>query len=233
MRLLARAFRLPQDCFLCGGNAPAPLCEGCEADLPRLAQPACPVCALPSPGAAVCGTCLARPPAYDATGAALRYAFPADRLVQAFKYRHALGLGPTLAAMLATAISSRPDLRADVVVPLPVTIARLAERGYNQSLEIARLLPRAPLTAFEPGALERTRHAPPQADLPWKERERNVKGAFTARRRLDGLTVAVVDDVMTTGATVGEAARTLKAAGAARVVNWVVARTLPERPAVA
>ena len=221
-------FRLPQDCFLCGGDARHPLCDDCDADLPRLTGPLCPVCALPSPAGQVCGSCLARPPAFDATCAALRYAYPADRLVQAFKYRNALGLARTLAGMLSAALADRADLRADLVVPLPLTPSRLAERGYNQALEIARLLPRAPLTGFAPEAIERTRHSPPQAELPWKERARNIKGAFAARQRFDGLAVAVVDDVMTTGATLEEAARTLKAAGAVRVVNWVLSRTLPD-----
>jgi predicted amidophosphoribosyltransferase len=102
--------------------------------------------------------------------------------------------------------------------------ARLRERGYNQAVEIARRLGKGRL---EVELCERTRDARPQVELPFNERQRNVRGAFRVRRSLAGATVAVVDDVMTTGATLNEIARTLKAAGAERVVNWVVARTPP------
>ena len=109
----------------------------------------------------------------------------------------------------------------DLVVPVPLSARRLRERGYNQSAEIARRLRRAPLELF---LCERSRDTAAQMELPWAERRRNVRGAFRCTRSLSG-TVAVVDDVMTTGTTLDEVAATLKRAGAARVVNWVVART--------
>jgi predicted amidophosphoribosyltransferase len=114
--------------------------------------------------------------------------------------------------------------RVDLVVPVPLSAQRLRRRGYNQAVEIARHLPGASL---ELARCERTRDAPPQIELPYEARRRNVRGAFRCDGSLDGATVAVVDDVMTTGATLDEIARTLKGAGAARVVNWVVARTMP------
>ena len=199
------------------------LCAACDADLPRLAAPLCPRCALASPGGALCGRCLAEPPRYDATVAALAYAFPADALIHALKFRGELALAPLLAGMLARKIDAHEEI--DLVVPVPLSARRLRERGYNQSAEIARGLgARAPLELF---ACERSRDTAAQIELPWSERRRNVRGAFRCTRRLSG-TVAVVDDVMTTGATLEEMAGALKAAGAARVVNWVLARTYPE-----
>ena len=113
--------------------------------------------------------------------------------------------------------------RVDHVVAVPLSAERLRRRGYNQAVEIARHLRR---DALELALCERTRDAPPQMELPYAERQRNVRGAFRCTRALIGARVAVVDDVMTTGATLDEMARTLKAAGAVHVVNWVVARTL-------
>jgi predicted amidophosphoribosyltransferase len=107
---------------------------------------------------------------------------------------------------------------------VPLSTARLRGRGYNQAAEIARHLARGKLDV---DVCVRHADAVPQTELPWDERRRNVRGAFGCRRPLTGATVAVVDDVMTTGATLDELALTLKRAGAAKVVNWVVARTLP------
>lgn len=220
--------RLGQDCRLCGAATDANLCTGCDADLPRLPDARCPVCALPSPGGRTCGRCLADPPAFDATTAALEYAFPATRLIRDFKYAGAIGLAGFLAARLAEVLGSTG--RVDLIVPAPLSAARLADRGYNQALELARALPGS-RGRIDARATERVRHAVPQAELPWRERRRNIRGAFAARRRFDGLSVAVVDDVMTTGATLDEIAGVLKGAGAARVENWVAARTLAHRSA--
>jgi len=206
-------------CFLCRGRAASILCEACDADLPRLAQPRCPRCALESPQGALCGRCLAQTPAYDATEAVLAYEFPADALIQALKFRGELALAPLLGALLAERVRTHP---VDLVVPVPLSAARLRLRGYNQALEIARHVRREGL---ELALCERTRDAPPQIELPYDERQRNVRGAFRCTRNLIGASVAVVDDVMTTGATLDEMARTLKRAGALRVANWVVART--------
>ena len=204
-------------CFVCRGAAGALLCAQCAAELPRLARPLCPRCALESPGGAVCGRCLSESPAYDATHAALAYDFPADALVHALKFRGELALAPLLASLLTDKLRGE---RVDHVVPVPLSAERLRRRGYNQAVEIARHLGKVDL-----GLCERTRDAPPQIELPYAERQRNVRGAFRCTRALIGARVAVVDDVMTTGATLDEMARTLKAAGAVHVVNWVVART--------
>src|SRR4051812_2890894 len=206
-------------CFLCRGRAGDLLCTECDADLPRLDFARCPRCALASHGGAVCGRCLSHSPAYDATHAGLAYDFPADALVHALKFRGELALAPLLASLLADKVRSA---RVDHVVPVPLSVERLRHRGYNQAVEIARQL--RP-DALELALCERTRDAPPQIELPYDQRQRNVRGAFRCTRALAGARIAVVDDVMTTGATLDEMARTLKGAGAAHVENWVVART--------
>jgi ComF family protein len=212
-------------CYLCRGAAGAVLCAECDAELPRLSGELCPRCALASPGGAVCGRCLAQPPAYDATVAALAYEFPADVLVQGLKFRGELALAPLLGELLAARLPR--GVRVDFLLPVPLAPARLRARGFNQAQEIARAVAQATGARLAPRLAQRTGEAPPQTDLPLAERARNVRGAFRCEERLQGAEVAVLDDVMTTGATLGELAATLKQAGAARVVNWVVARTAP------
>jgi len=212
-------------CFLCRGASRDTLCEACEHDLPRLARPSCPRCALASPGGAVCGRCLSESPRYDQTVAALAYEFPADALIHALKFRGELALAPLMSRLLLREIPS--STKVDLVVPVPLSAKRLRSRGYNQALELARPIAARLRAPLDFGLCERAREAPPQTDLQWAERAKNVRGAFRCTRALSGASVAVVDDVMTTGATLDEIAGTLKAAGAARVVNWVVARTPP------
>jgi len=222
---VARA-ALPQDCLLCGAASDdAPLCGPCRDELPTL-QRSCPLCAMPSALGEICGTCLRQPPPFDMTVAAWRYAYPVDRLVQALKFHGRLALAPFFADALACLVQG-----ADIVIPMPLHPARLTERGFNQAAEIARELTGKlgtgkPATRLALQGASRIRRTLPQADLPVDERSRNVRGAFACDLDLTGARVAVVDDVMTTGATLGELAKVLKRAGAARVENWVVARTL-------
>lgn len=215
---LAHRLAPVRPCLLCGQPSESALCPGCDADLPR-APAACPQCALPTPDGARCGACLRDPPAFDAAVAAFAYAFPIDRLVQALKYAHRL----ECAAALGTALRAAAEGRGvDRIVPMPMHPARLRERGFNQAGEIARAL--KSLAPVEPALCERLRDTPPQAGLDRDERRRNLRGAFACNTRLDSQSVAIVDDVMTTGSSMRELAQTLKRAGAARVEAWVVAR---------
>jgi ComF family protein len=224
--LLAAA--LPVRCLLCHDASGATLlCAPCMHSLPALPL-ACPRCALPSPDARVCGRCLAKLPPFAATLAPLVYAFPVDRLVQALKYSHQIAVAVPLAEALAAAVQRLPaeSPRPELIVPMPLSRARQRGRGFNQSAEIARLLARRSGIAIA-HLLARPLDTPAQAGLPWRERQRNVRGAFVARGIVGGRHVAIVDDVMTTGATMQAAATALLAAGAARVEAWVVARALP------
>ena len=223
---ITTAALLPQDCFLCAASAgDSLLCPSCAASLPRLTAERCPLCALPTPGANICGACLKHVPHFDATQAVFRYEFPLDRLIQSLKYAHRLASADFLGRELARLpVPFRPDL----ILPVPLAPARLAERGFNQALELARPLARLLGVSLEISHVHRRRDTAPQASLPWKERKRNIRHAFECEFDLNGKTVLVVDDVMTTGATLDELARTLKAHGAARVENYVLARALKD-----
>jgi ComF family protein len=239
LRLLARALAqrcrqlLPQHCELCAAPAQDQLlCPACIGALPRILD-ACPRCALPSAAGMICGTCLARPPRYDAVLAAFAYAFPVDRLLQALKYGGRLALADWAALALATRVAPAlrtgpPGPATPLLVPLPLAPARQRERGFNQAREIAsRLASTLDLRLASP--LHRIHARPPQAGLPWAERRHNIRGVFAASGVIAGGHYALVDDGMPTGATLEEAVRVLKQAGAARVECWVVARTLPPR----
>jgi ComF family protein len=217
---------LTQDCLLCAdASADEILCNACAADLPRLPDSCCPRCALPTPNGEVCGRCLAEPPHYDATLAAYRYDFPLDKLVQSFKYGHRLALGAYFGRQLARLTEA---IVADVIVPLPLHPERLRERGFNQALELAHPVGSALNLPIDATSCSRIRHTPAQADLPWRERVKNIRGAFHCTAEFTGKRVVLIDDVMTTGASLDECARTLKLHGAARVTLLVVARALPK-----
>jgi ComF family protein len=223
-------FALPQRCELCVAPAGgALLCADCERSLPRVVSP-CSRCGLPSAGIAMCGACFATPPPYAATIAAFAYAFPADRLLQRIKYQGRLALadwaGAALAAAVVADLARRGDgERPDRVVALPLAPSRQRERGFNQAREIA--VPVARRTGLPLASpLERITAGTPQTRLPWARRLGNVRGTFAVSSPVRGARIALVDDVMTTGATLAEAARTLVEAGAGRVECWIVARTL-------
>jgi ComF family protein len=217
---------LPPRCALCAAPcASSLLCAACTADMPVIAH-ACPRCALATPDATICGRCLAAPPPYASTIAAWRYAFPADRLLQRLKYDGDLALAEPLGDALARAVVVRGE-RPDAIVAMPLSRARQRHRGFNHAHEIARRVARV-LDGPLGGGLVRTRDAPPQAGLALRERKRNVRGAFAASL-CKGCAVAIVDDVMTTGATLDAAASAMLSAGARRVDAWVVARTLRDQ----
>lgn len=223
-----------QDCLLCGMASGAQMiCAACAADLPRLPARHCVQCALPMPsgeraegGEAShrCGRCLTKPPHYDATVAAFLYDFPIDKLVQSLKYTHRLALSTYLGRQLATL---GEDCAVDLLIPLPLHPQRLRERGFNQALELARSIAAARGWPLDTRSCTRIRHTTAQVRLPWRERAKNIRGAFHCTVDLHGKHIALVDDVMTTGASLDECARVLKLHGAASVTAIVLARALP------
>lgn len=203
------------------------LCGSCRAALPRLPDARCPVCALPNPTSDTCGRCLKRLPAFDHVACALSYEYPANALVVGLKYRGGLSFARPLAAQLADALDTEPY--PDIVIPMPLSPGRLAERGFNQATELARLAAAEFGLESSQGLVRRIRESAPQASLPWKERARNVRNAFHCDADLSGKSIAVVDDVLTTGATLNELALALKRQGAEKVSGWIAARTLPRQ----
>lgn len=227
---------LPPRCVLCRGPGQAPafdLCVACEAALPRIERP-CLRCALPLVPAAdpaltgsdTCPACTVRGPAFTGCIAPFAYEFPLDELVTALKYRGALAHARVLGMLLARAVCTRGCGQGiDLVVPLPLHVSRLVERGFNQSHEIARFVARRYGFPLESRALRRCRPTAPQVGRTRDERQANVRDAFVAARHaVAGRHVALVDDVVTTGSTVEAAAVALLRAGARRVDVWCVAR---------
>jgi ComF family protein len=227
LRALVERWALPQRCLFCGATDPREgICGPCREDLPGRCDARCPACGNLSPAGQICGECLAQPPRFSRLSVAVSYRFPVDGAIQRLKYGADLSTVAPLAALLADRVDreSRPDL----MLAMPMAPERLRERGFNQAQELARALSERLSLTLAPPLCRRTRHTVPQAALPWAERRRNIRGAFQCEADLSGAHVAVVDDVLTTGATLDELARVLLGRGAAEVWGWVVART--ERP---
>lgn len=212
-------------CLLCGERTSADLCPACFRDLPwndhACAQCAQPLPPLPSP---ICGACARQPPHFDTAYAAFHYAWPIDRLLHRFKFRGHLANGRTLALALAEYLDLRTAPRPDLLLPVPLHRRRLAERGFNQAGEIARILGRYLDVSVAHDVVRRTRATPAQRGLGRGARRSNLKGAFVCRRPLNGLHVGVVDDVITTGSTADALAHVLKQAGATAVSLYALAR---------
>ncbi|WP_418319242.1 phosphoribosyltransferase family protein [Piscinibacter sakaiensis] len=226
-----RAGRWPSQCAICHGWGWSRLCDACITRFGALRH-RCARCALPVPeSVATCGACLLAPPPFDAALAAVDYGAPWDGLITRFKFHDALDLGDALADRLLAAAQDAGPPTFDLLLPAPIGLRRMHERGYNQAWELTRRLARRLGIAASPDLLLRIRETPPQLSLPLAQRLANVRGAFAIepRRRaeLAGRDVVIVDDVLTTGATAGELARVLRQAGAARVQVWALARTPP------
>lgn len=217
----ARGF-LGRDCLLCGGRADrGPVCGACAGDLPWL-RSSCMRCALPLPHGGTCGECLRRPPAFDAAMAAFEYRFPIDRLVHRFKFGGDLAIGHWLGAQLAQQL--RGDGTPDVLVAPPLSSQALRRRGFNQAVELAKTVAGVLGIRAEVAALRKVRDTAPQRTLGRRLRQTNLRGAFACDLDLRGAHVAIVDDVITTGATAGSVAEALRGAGAAPVRLWAAAR---------
>jgi ComF family protein len=224
--LLTVALRalLPERCAFCGARAQAgEVCGDCLQDLPGRRGERCRVCAIPVAGALVCGQCLRDPPSYSHTVAAADYRFPLDAAIARLKYGPDLSLLVALAHLLARAVRGQPP--PDALVPMPLSAAGLRARGFNQATELGRLIAREVGAPLALGVATRCKDTAPQASLPFDRRAGNVRDAFACDASVAGLRVTLLDDVMTTGATVEELARTLRRAGAAEVGVWVLART--------
>ena len=166
-------------------------------------------------------------PHFDTTHALFRYDYPLDKLLQHYKYRESLHLANTFAALWQQKYS--PELsKAELIIPMPMHPTRLKQRGFNQALEIARILSQSNNIMLDYQSCQRIKLTPPQATLPLKDRVKNIRGVFSCDQNLHGKHIALVDDVMTSGASLNELAKTLKQAGAAHVECWIVARTLPK-----
>jgi len=218
---------LPQRCLFCAAARPREgMCDECREELPGRFAARCPVCANLSPLREVCGECLAQPPNFARVTTAVSYCFPVDGAILRLKYGAYLPAVRPLTSLLTEQL--RDEAAPDLVLAMPMAPQRLRERGFNHAYELALAVSAGLRLSLAPQLCHRVRHSAPQAALPWKERRRNIRGAFACDADLSGARVVIVDDVMTTGATLNELAGVLRARGAAQVEGWVVART--EKP---
>jgi ComF family protein len=217
---------LPPHCASCGA-AGARWCAACQAAAPRLHPPLCPRCGDPTRGERTeCGTCRAHPPAFDRAAAWGAYDGTLQAAIRRYKFRRDFGLAEVFAARMAEAVRER-GWTVDAALPVPLGRERQRERGYNQAALLARPLAAALGCRYAGRMLRRARETRPQVGLSVAERRRNVAGAFAVRERPPtGARLLVVDDVMTTGATLSDAARALKEAGAGEVYAVALARAV-------
>ena len=235
----------PSRCRFCPAWGFGPLCRACEArhgGAAGAAEPRCGRCALPVPtGVSTCATCSREPPPFSAALAAVDYEDPWREPIRQLKYAGDLSAAPLLARTLLRAVLAHParrgievEMAPTLLLPMPLSPDRLRERGFNQSWEIARRVARRLGHPASPTVLRRLVDLPAQAGLGRAERLERLRGVFdvapTALPQVRGSRIALVDDVLTTGATAAEATRTLLAAGAAEVQVWVVARTPAPEP---
>jgi ComF family protein len=222
---------LPATCILCHypSHQPQDLCQRCLHELPILPQ-SCHRCAniLASP-AATCGACLKRPPVADAMHVLFSYQTPITKLIMELKFHENLVNAKLLGELMTTAILQRwycnKPLPA-LIIPIPLHHQRMRERGFNQALEISRPIANTLKIPIASQSCFRIKNTAAQARQHAQNRRRNMRGAFQINRAFNGLHVAVLDDVITTGSTLLEFTKTLRGAGASRIDIWCCAKTL-------
>ncbi|MCW8858841.1 MAG: ComF family protein [Deltaproteobacteria bacterium] len=220
----------PPACPLCLGTLPSKgagdFCPTCLAGFKPLPKAHCSCCSLPFAGAGnsshLCSRCLKKPPPYTQVYAFGLYEDSLREAVHQFKFNRKVGLDRSLGRLLEQSIGS--DLNIDLVVPVPLQRKRLQQRSYNQALLLAREVARTRSYTMDAGLLVKTKETALQHDLPAREREKNLHGAFRLERQLSGEDVLLIDDVMTTGATVAACSQVLLAGGAGSVNVAVMAR---------
>ena len=212
-------------CFACVNNNHLSICHQCISGLPWQRGGCCPQCGIISIKNQLCGHCLKSAPAFDSTRSVFNYEYPLNAILQQYKYGNKLIVAELFGKLLADSLS--PVDLPDIIIPMPLHPHRLKKRGFNQAVEMARVIGKEFKLKLDVSICRRIRLSPPQASLPLKQRVKNMRNAFICDGQLDGLRVALVDDVMTTGASLNALADVVKKAGASTVECWVLARTQP------
>ncbi|MFT7468054.1 MAG: ComF family protein [Candidatus Pseudothioglobus sp.] len=239
-RCAASSFRFfPGRCILCRAqsNRPMDLCCACEADLPRIHSP-CRQCGLSVLGNApgrehYCAPCLVNPPPYDRSFSAFKYASPVRQLITEFKQHRQLVVGEMLSQVLARRFQQnlleqahqRHQTTPDILIPMPLHPSRMKSRGFNQAELIAQVVGRQTGITCDTRRCHRVKQTEDQKGLTAADRRTNIRGAFSVVQPLHGEYIVIVDDVMTTAATVSELARCLRRAGAGTIEILTLART--------
>ena len=229
-------YLFPGQCILCKNLTYRQLdiCLACESDLPWLGN-CCPYCAEPSADTLPCARCLQKPPVFSATLSGFEYRFPINALIHAFKDSRHLSSGHVLTHLAYSRHRktlknlSRPDL---LVVPVPLHPRKSRARGFNQSHLIAQQLADLIPAKLDRTLLHRVIDTPDQKSLPLASRKHNLKDSFQVERNVKGVRILLVDDVVTTGATVMEISHRLMLSGASDVVVFALARTPPSQPII-
>ena len=218
----------PPICLICGGPGQAhlDLCIGCAASLPYHCA-GCGICGVRLPDRAktgLCGKCSAKKPCYDTTRSLFVYLEPVRYLIRSLKFQSNYSCARLLGQMMGEYLRSCGPLSPDLILPVPLHRNRLRERGFNQSIELARPVSKALGIPMGLGVCIRSRETAPQSNLDSKRRKKNLQGAFSVTAPIENKQVAIFDDIVTTGATVDEMAKTLKACGVERIEVWSIAR---------
>lgn len=215
---------LPHRCVLCSAQQQDSLCQACKASLPALDSSCCALCLTPLPTFTYCGACLNTPPLWHHIVAGYRYVFPIDVMIQKLKYGLDLTLTPILANFIVSKISN--NSLPDAIIPVPLHSEKIKIRGFNQAIEISRYVSKQTGIPVLSNICFRIKNTPSQTELPWKKRQQNVRNAFKCQSDLTNKHIAILDDVMTSGATVNALAKEIIKQGAAKVSVWVAARSL-------
>ena len=225
-RLLDAA--LPGHCVLCRASTRGIcLCASCETSLPWITNP-CRGCAAPLSGTepGLCADCLQDPPMFDHAWSAFRLAAPVHGMVHGLKYSARFSAAHLLGTLAAQKLARRPEPLPELLIPVPLHPLRQLRRGYNQAQELARAIQTTLAIPVAPRAAIRVRATPDQIGQSAVQRRRNLKNAFEIGLPLQGLHVALLDDVMTTGTTLAELARSCRKAGAMKIEAWALARAV-------
>jgi ComF family protein len=220
---LISTFSTKSACYFCLSPTDAVCCKQCELDFMK-ESPRCPICAKPHHAEAVCGKCIISPPLFSSTTVLFNYAYPAKKMVLDFKFNKRVELSTFFAELLLDRIKSKDKL-PEALIPVPLHKKRQAQRGYNQSLELAKHLANKLDIPINASLCKRIVNTDPQSELPMKSRRKNVKNAFALNNDRMPKHIAIVDDVITTGSTINEISRLFKSAGCERIDIWAIART--------
>ena len=231
--IMKRAHRFIQSqstCPVCAEQSPQFICPTCNEMLPRIANQ-CIQCGLPLEAtesnnqALRCGQCISSPPAFDICISPFHYALPISKFITQLKFHRKLHYGPVLASLLIEKIEQHVEKLPECIIPVPLHPNRLRQRGFNQAYEIAHPIARKYGLKLDCKSCQRIVSTPPQMEQNKKARQKNIRNAFSVSTEFNYKSVAIVDDVMTTGQTLNELARVLRERGASHIQVWAVARS--------
>ena len=220
---LISTFSTKSACYFCLSPTDALWCKQCERDFMK-ESPRCPICAKPHYASSVCGKCIISSPLFSTTSVLFNYAYPVKKIILDFKFRKRAEFSILFSDKLLDKIINKGKL-PETLIPVPLHQKRQAQRGYNQSLELAKHLSKKLAIPVNTDLCKRIVNTDPQSELPMKSRQKNVKDAFALNNGNIPKHIAMIDDVITTGSTINEISKLFKKAGCERIDIWAIART--------